>query len=114
VAKGALPQRVTDQIIGILTATAIVNNFDEAVCAAGPRIRRASRGNPPALMISPQSPATVNLRAHTLLPRRSISTSAMIATTAPERCVDGERDGAGEGRPDHPRPCSIPGTSISV
>jgi hypothetical protein len=108
VAKGALPQRVTDQIIGILTATAIVNNFDEAVCAAGPRIRRASRGNPPALMISPQ------VRAHTLLPRRSISTSAMIATTAPERCVDGERDGAGEGRPDHPRPCSIPGTSISV
>jgi hypothetical protein len=43
------------------------------------------RRSPSGLMISPQSCATVNLRAHTLPVRRSISTSATIATTAPER-----------------------------
>ena len=43
------------------------------------------RRSPSGLMISPQSCATVNLRAHTLPVWRSISTSATIATTAPER-----------------------------
>jgi hypothetical protein len=43
------------------------------------------RLSPSGLMISPQSWATVNLRAQTLPVWRSISTSAMIATAAPER-----------------------------
>ena len=43
------------------------------------------RLRPSGLMISPQSCATVDLRAHTLPLRRSISTSATIATTSPER-----------------------------
>jgi len=43
------------------------------------------RLSPSGLMIRPQSCATVNLRAHTLPVWRSISTSATIATNAPER-----------------------------
>src|ERR1700746_3701690 len=43
------------------------------------------RLSPSGLMINPQSCATVNLRAQTFPVRRSISTSATIATTAPER-----------------------------
>ena len=43
------------------------------------------RRSPSELMISPQSCATVNFFAQTLPLRRSISTSATIATTAPER-----------------------------
>jgi hypothetical protein len=45
------------------------------------------RLSPPGLMISPQSRAAANLRAQTLPVWRSISTSATIATTAPERCA---------------------------
>ena len=46
------------------------------------------RRSPSGLMISPQSCATVNLRAHTLPVRRSISTSVTIATNALERRGD--------------------------
>ena len=51
-------------------------------CTTLPSMHRLS---PSGLTISPQSCATVNLRAQTLPLRRSISTSATIATTAPER-----------------------------
>ena len=43
------------------------------------------RRSPSGLMINPQSWATVNFFAQILPLRRSISTSATIATTAPER-----------------------------
>ena len=46
-------------------------------------------------MISPQSWATVNLRACTLPVRRSISTSATIAAAAPHPRL---RSGRGDGR----------------
>jgi hypothetical protein len=46
------------------------------------------RLSPSELMISPQSWATVNLCARTLPLRRSTSTSATIAPTAPERCAE--------------------------
>jgi hypothetical protein len=43
------------------------------------------RLSPSGLMISPQSWATMNFLAQTLPLRRSISTSATMATTAPQR-----------------------------
>jgi len=53
-------------------------------CTTLPSMQRLS---PSGLMISPQSWATANLRAHTLPLRRSTSTSATIAISAPERCA---------------------------